>query len=204
MNAEARLLEAARDQAARDSGVAALLAGALDGPLEHRALKPSRLPVVDVLPDCLGLASPATERLTRAVIDAAPRVRWRHTYSPAQVGEAFLAGSGWFNLVSPDGPYVSQTCRVSIGYWAAGLDYPDHAHAPEEIYLVLAGSARFRSDGQVPRTLGPGESWHNPGGVMHGALMVPGPLLAIAYWSGPDLNAPSTLASDPTRAGVAS
>lgn len=192
----AALLAATRDYVARDRSVARLLDGALDRPLVYMPLPPARLPAVDLLPPCGALAAPATARLTEAVLRAAPELCWRHTYTPEQVGDAFLARSGWFNLVSPEGPYVSQTCRISVGYWAEGLDYPDHAHAPEEIYLVLAGAAHFRRHGSLPELRDAGGTWHNPPSVMHGALMEPGPLLAMAFWTGRNLTEKSVLAAE--------
>lgn len=185
----AALLAAVRDYVAGERQLAAFLGGALDAALPYRALEPSTLPAVAALPGCPALAGGRTAALTEAVIAAAPELRWRQSYTAEEVGAGFLANYGWFNLVSPEGPYLSDACRISVGYWGAGLDYPDHAHAPEEIYLVLAGAARFRRAGSAPERVDPGGTYHNPPGVMHGAEMVPGPLLAMAFWTGERLTA---------------
>lgn len=185
----ARVLAETRASVAADPRIAAFIGGALDAELPYRAAEPATLPAVAALPRCRGLAAPATAALTEAVIAAAPELCWRQSYTDDEVGAHFLANYGWFNLVSPDGPYRSEACRVSVGYWGAGLDYPDHRHDPEEIYLVLAGSARFRRAGSPPRPVGPGGTYHNPAGVMHGTAMTPGPLLAMAFWKGERLTA---------------
>ena len=152
------------------------------------------LPVADRLPALMPLAAPATAEITFAVLAAAPHLHWQQSYSEAQVGAHYLANYGWFNLVSPEGPYVAQDFRISVGYWEQGLTYPQHAHAPEEIYCVLAGGATFASDGRAAQTAGAGELIHHAPNQMHGFAMEETPLLAMAFWKGDALTAKPTLA----------
>lgn len=146
------------------------------------------LPVCKLLPATLPLASDATRPAVSALINAAPDLHWRQTYTEADgFSRSWLDNYGWINLISPEGLYVSDQIRVSIGYWGAGQHYDEHSHAPEEVYLVLAGRARFHAEGRDPIDAGPGDTIHHRPHQKHAMDMTPGPLLAAAFWRGADL-----------------
>ena len=108
----------------------------------------------------------------RAVQNTAPFMHWRRSYTEADgFPRTFLDSYGWFDLAGPEGPYTADDLRIMFGYWGQGLHYPDHSHAQEEHYLVLAGSAWFRLADQPFRRLGPGEVFHTPPGEIHAAEM---------------------------------
>ena len=149
---------------------------------------PAYLPVLDLLPAMAGRASDDTAPVVQAIVAAAGYLAWRQTYSEADgFDRAYLDRYGWFDLAGPEGPYTADGVRVMIGYWGQGLRYPDHAHPPEEHYLVLAGSARFRLGGGPWRRLGPGGIFHTPAGAVHSADMGEDALLALSIWRAPDL-----------------
>ena len=131
--------------------------------------------------------------VTAALARAADRLHWQQTYTEAQVGADYLARYGWFNLVSPDGPFLSDTLRLSVGYWGKGLVYPEHWHEPEETYVVLAGNAVFRSEHSGEVRLHPGDTRHHVSNEKHGMTMDQAPLLAAAVWSGRALTRKSVL-----------
>ena len=132
--------------------------------------------------------APETRPVVEALQRAAPFVRWRRSYSLDDgFPKAFLDNYGWFDLAGPDGPYAADDLRIMFGYWGPGLHYPDHSHAQEEHYLVLAGSAWFRLADQPFRRLGPGEVFHTPPGAVHAAEMRDEPLIAMAIWRAEDL-----------------
>lgn len=168
---------------------------ALDG-LVLTCSQPHRLPATDLIAGCARQASAETEALTRAILAAAPHMHWQQSYSEAQVGAQYLANYGWFNLVSPEGPFQSDSLRVSLGYWGKGLRYPRHRHAPEEIYCVVAGGARFETDGRQPIEAAPGDLIHHPSNIWHGMAMDRAPLLAMAFWRGSGLVAISQLEAE--------
>ncbi|WP_050529860.1 dimethylsulfonioproprionate lyase family protein [Pseudaestuariivita atlantica] len=171
---------------------------------DHRLapVTPRDLPATRLLPGALKTAEPPLAPVIRAIVDAAPHVAWRHSYAPTDlgIGAGFLDRSGWFNLIAPSGPFVHPGLRLSIGIWDAGLHYPRHWHAPEEIYLVLSGPATFLSDGRAPRVARPGDTVHHAPNQPHAAQMGDAPLLAAAFWTGRDLEVPSTLAPLPDEA----
>lgn len=133
-------------------------------------------------------SAPLTQPVVEAVQQAAPFVRWRRSYSEDDgFPRAFLDTYGWFDLAGPDGPYTADNLRIMFGYWGRSLHYPDHSHAQEEHYTVLAGSAWFRLQDQPFRRLGPGEVFHTPPGTVHAAEMRDEPLLAMTIWRAEDL-----------------
>lgn len=151
------------------------------------------LSMLEELEACLRLASPATRPLVALLVAQRQKLRWQQSYSSVQgFDRHYLEHYGWINLISPDGPFVDQALRLTIGYWGAGLHYPQHQHAPEEIYCILAGQAVFHSSGQPPRLVGPGDWVHHQSLQPHGIHMTPGPLLALVPWRGTGLTAISS------------
>lgn len=149
---------------------------------------PDPVPAVALLRAELPATTAITDPVARAVQDASPHLRWRRSYSEADgFPKAFLETYGWFDLAGPDGPYAADGLRIMIGYWGPGLRYPDHTHAQEEHYLVLAGTAWFRLRDGPFRRLGPGEVFHTPPGAIHAAEMRDEALLALAIWRAEDL-----------------
>lgn len=132
-----------------------------------------------------------------ALIEAIPKLRWQQTYSEADgFSRDWLDNYGWVNLVSPEGLFLSDEMRISIGYWGAGQHYDEHSHAPEETYLILAGRAQFFSEGREMREAGAGETVHHAPHQKHSMTMTPGPLLAAAFWRGEELLKKSDLGRD--------
>lgn len=195
----ARLYAAAEQLLARLAAEAAPLAtGALPSPSGYRPETLTPLPLMAELAACRDLAAPSTLETVDALLAAAPHLHWRRDYSRADgFSEADLARYGWCQPAGPSGAFVSDAHRLMLGYWGPGFYYPRHWHAPAEVYVVLAGSAVFFADGREDRLCRAGETvWHAPRQI-HGAEMVPGPLLAMGLWWGDDLLAKSTLVDRP-------
>lgn len=152
---------------------------------------PHSLPLIPHLRADPATTSPVTTPLRDALVALCDHVEWRHTYTEAEVGADFLNRYGWFELAGPEtGHYRSQTARLSVAYWGAGLHYPWHHHAAEEIYLVVAGEARFEAEGEAPRTLRAGETQFHRSNQPHAMTTGTSGLLAFVLWRGEALSAP--------------
>ncbi|WP_264210873.1 dimethylsulfonioproprionate lyase family protein [Leisingera thetidis] len=175
--------------AARTEGLA-WFAGRMQG-LPALEVEPHRLPVCGRIAELAASGtqvSAGTASAVAALAAALPALRWQQTYTEADgFSRSWLDNYGWVNLISPEGLFASDEMRLSIGYWGAGQHYDEHSHAPEETYLILAGQARFHSEGRAARDAGPGETIHHAPHQKHAIDMVPGPLLAAAFWRGEDL-----------------
>jgi mannose-6-phosphate isomerase-like protein (cupin superfamily) len=151
-------------------------------PVTHRA------PLCDLLPDCIEKASAQTLPMVKAIIEAVSAIEWQVSYTLEDGFDVhYLANYGWFNLVSPEGPFVSNDFRISFGYWGEGLHYKEHWHEPEEIYVPLSGQALFHSKGVPSRICGPGDTVYNKSNQPHSIDMKPDALLAMAVWRGANL-----------------
>ena len=67
------------------------------------------LPATEQLPALKALAASDTLDLVQALVAAIPHLSWQQTYSREDgFSQQFLDNYCWANLVSPDGPFVSQ------------------------------------------------------------------------------------------------
>ncbi len=151
-----------------------------------RDVPPARYPVVDAI------ASVQTNHQTadfcHALQAAADELHWRQTYREEDgFDRDYLDSYAWCDVAGPEGPADADGIRVMVGYWGQGLVYPDHAHPPDERYLVLGGSAAFRRQSEPYQMLRPGEVFHVPSGTIHSADMRHEGLLALAVWRHEDL-----------------
>jgi mannose-6-phosphate isomerase-like protein (cupin superfamily) len=174
---------------------------ALAGVGTARPLAPQPLPVLAWLPALSALAVPTTRPLLERLAAAAADLAWRQTYRADEVGPAFLARYGWAELVGPAG--VWPTAAARLGFLLLGPEalYPPHAHAAEEIYLVLAGTADWRRGGEPWRPRPPGALVHHPPGLPHATRTADQPLLALYVWWGEDAGGRARIVGTGARSG---
>ena len=55
---------------------------------------------------------------------------------------------------------------------------PDHSHPHEQMGMMISGRLQFTVGG-VTRTLGPGDTWRIPGGVVHRVVAIDGSAVAL-------------------------
>jgi mannose-6-phosphate isomerase-like protein (cupin superfamily) len=148
---------------------------------------PRRLPVLDSLSELALLASVDTRRLAEVAVAAAPGLCWRQTYDGPNVAETFLDRYGWAELLGPYGLFTSD--RTRLGFLLLGTDtlYPAHAHAAEELYLVLAGTADWQKGAEPWQPMPPGTAIHHTPHQPHAMRTTAEPLLAMYLWWGADL-----------------
>jgi quercetin dioxygenase-like cupin family protein len=130
-----------------------------------------------------------------ALVDAVVGAASTLAYSAATVGEAFYENYGWTEFAGVTGPVSSQRLACGVLLLGPQATYPPHRHEAEEIYVPLAGTAKW-SRGN--------ESWHErlPGNVIHHARHEshamqtgPQPLLALYLWRSQNLAQSSHLDS---------
>ncbi len=154
----------------------------------YTPLAPSNLPVQARIKECPGLASERSLPVVQAILNASTCLQWQQSYTSEDGFDAnYLHNYGWFNLISPDGPFVSSTLRISFGFWGEGLHYKEHWHEPEETYVVLAGCAVFHSEGRPSRNCRADDVIQHHSNQRHAIDMRPGPLLVMAIWRGRNL-----------------
>ena len=153
----------------------------------RRDVSAASLPVLRWLTHLEGAAVPATQALVRAVVAAAPELRWRQTYTRAEVGAEFLDNYGWTELAGLTGPVPSQHLACGLLLLGPGTRYPQHRHEADEIYVPLAGTAEWRQGSGDWREQEPGTVIHHARDVPHAMRTATTPLLALYLWLSDDL-----------------
>ena len=129
-----------------------------------------------------------TQPLIDAITASTAHGHWTRTYSEAEVGAHFLETYGYYELFGPNGHFRSPDLRAYVAYWGPGLDYAWHSHAAEEMYVVLAGQARFRSRRQGDAVLGAGQTRVHAGHESHAMVTDGQPVLTYVLWRGAGLS----------------
>jgi mannose-6-phosphate isomerase-like protein (cupin superfamily) len=142
-----------------------------------------------------GSTNEAARPMLAALQSIAQDVEWRLTYTATEVGQHFLDHFGWFELAGPEGHFTSSQARITVGYWGAGLEYPRHNHAAEELYTVVSGEARFMADGQPDLTLRAGDTRYHASDQPHAMITDASPILTLVLWRGAGLADPPRIST---------
>jgi hypothetical protein len=154
---------------------------------ERRSPPPSSVPVLRWLPDVRQSAPMFSAELVGAVVDAAPMLAWRRSYSLATVGEAFYENYGWTEFAGLTGPVSSKRLACGLLLLGPQVTYPPHRHEAEEIYVPLAGTAKWRHSNDFWRERPPGNVIHHARHESHAMRTGPEPLLALYLWRSQNL-----------------
>ncbi len=178
-------LEEAIAQAAPPASSAARTAGKIFAALKTPGAPGDAVPVT--LPVCRhgreavallrGHGSPAA-RLAEALDQLAPSLAWSRRPGAEAAGTDFAAGHANAVVVGPTGLERRQDVRVGISVMAPHIQYPDHRHPPEEVYVVLSPGAWRQGEGPWFEP-GVGGIVHNPPDIVHAMKSGAAPLLAV-------------------------
>ena len=177
---EAAFAAATMNVAARGA-VAKVFAAAIDpGPagsgtgeaLAVTALFPVALKPLVARADALG-------DLALALQDLSADLVWttRKTVGPT-ASAGFATAHANCLLIGPSGMEAREDIWIGISLMAPGTRYPDHDHAPEEVYLVLSPGQFWHGDAAWI-TPGVGGTVHNVPGIRHAMRAQDAPFLAI-------------------------
>ena len=161
--------------------------------LVARPLVARSLPVVASLRGLSRFAAPGTKALVEAVAAEAAKLDWRQTYRKADFGQRFLDNYGWSEWIGQRGAFISDAIACGVLLLGPDTEYPAHSHEAEELYLPLAGRARWRSGEADWRLRSPGILIHHPSWTSHAMRTAREPLLAAYLWRGGDLSAKSRI-----------
>jgi len=116
-----------------------------------------------------------------AVKDAA---FWRETYKDTNIGEEFLNRFGCYELFGWEGHFHCQETRGFMVYSSGDLYYPWHHHPAEEMYFILAGEAKFATEGNTAKMLKPGDTVFHAENQPHNMQTLDRGVLAWVQWRG--------------------
>jgi quercetin dioxygenase-like cupin family protein len=189
------LLDATRDAIATSGALpepAARLSDRIFGALGHATSgvgdgHGDRLPVCVHLAEAIAearAAGPAIARVADALAAIEPSLQWKRRPNAERAGRHFADNHANTVIVGPAGLEPRDDVLIGVSLMAPQLQYPDHHHPPEEIYLVLS-AGRWRQEARPWHEPGPGGVVFNPANVVHAMHSGDTPLLAIwCLWTG--------------------
>ncbi len=186
------------------SGVKSFLAGfddrdarsftaGVDWSMPARTLSPRPLPCLVHLDRAAAIAGAGSQPLVRFLRDHAADFHWGQTYTSADFGENFIDNYGWLEVFGTRGHFASDTIAGGFLILGPHIEYPDHHHVAEELYIPLTGATEWRMDDQPWRRRAAGEIIHHASNVSHAMRTGSEPLLAFYLWRGGPLAARSTV-----------
>lgn len=164
------------------------IAAALATPAPRRARPGNVLPVCDHLGAALAVETGDTglDALLAAFRAIEPDLEWTRRASYDETASAnFPDGHGNAMILGPAGLENRTDVWLGVSLLAPSVRYTDHAHAPEETYLVLS-EGEFQHGDSDWFTPGIGGSFYNPPWIKHAMRSGPAPLFAFwALWVDP-------------------
>jgi len=152
-----------------------------------RSGKGARLAVARFMPAAVAAARQGPfGAIAEAFAAVEPSSDWvqNPNYGGDAVGAAFLDNYGYVEFVGPGRAYESPTLLTGFLMLGPGTHYPDHGHAAEEIYHVVAGRARWWREDLGWRDEPAGAAIHHVPHQRHAMRAGNDPLLALYCWSG--------------------
>lgn len=149
---------------------------------------PRRRPVCRHLSEALATARSGPAPVAR-VADAFAALEPSLAWKPRAAGGPF-ASDNWpeghanATIVGPGGLEIRNDLSIGASLLAPRVRYPDHRHAPEEVYLVLS-PGRFRHGASDWFEPGIGGTLYNEPSIGHAMASDDAPLLALwCLWNG--------------------
>lgn len=186
------------------SGVQSFLAGfdeqaaqsfvaSIDWSMPARELVPRGLPCLVHLDRAAEIAGEEGRALVAQLRDHAGRFRWGQTYTSADFGQKFIDNYGWLEVFGTRGHFANDGVAGGFLVLGPGIEYPDHHHMAEELYIPLTAGTEWRMGDQPWRRRAAGEVIHHDSNVSHAMRTGDEPLLAFYLWRGGPLAVRSTV-----------
>jgi hypothetical protein len=156
---------------------------ALERPGVRREGPGSKLPVCQHLDTALAIEPgfPSLRRLIERFKGIEPQLEWcRRTAYDGTASENFVDGHANAMIIGPGGLEQRKDLWLGVTLMAPNVRYPDHDHAPEEVYLVLSRGEFQQGEGGW-FSPGIGGSFYNVPGIKHAMRSVNTPL--FAFWA---------------------
>ena len=137
--------------------------------------------------DWAALASDNSRNLVSAFAAAKHDLPWHVPYAGVPLaGPGFATGASATGRIGPISP-VRSDCLAS-GFFAVGpgVDYFDHQHEPEELYIPVAGRAEYWSESGGWHVAGPDDVMVHPQWEWHAMKTSDQPVLIFWAWLGPE------------------
>ncbi|MEM6663338.1 MAG: dimethylsulfonioproprionate lyase family protein [Pseudomonadota bacterium] len=133
----------------------------------------------------MGAGSVRSDPLVRMVQAALPDLSWGTAYDgdPA-AGDGFAERAAATFVFGGKGPFGARDVMAGIFVVGPRVRYFDHAHGPEELYLPIAGRARYWSASKGWRMAGPDDVIVHEPWEWHAMETQDEPVLILWSWLG--------------------
>jgi len=172
---------------------AAGFAAAIDWAMPARLVDAKSLPCLGHLDRLAAVAGDREHGLVGSLSRHRNSLRWGQTYTTADFGRRFIDNYGWMELFGTRGHFENREVAGGFLILGPGIEYPDHHHVAEELYVPLAGHAEWRKGEGAFLPRAAGEVIHHPSRVNHAMRTAAEPLLALYLWRGGPLAEKSTV-----------
>ena len=102
--------------------------------------------------------------------------------------ESARSHTPYSQLIGPTGLIKHQSFRVGLFALIPDIDYADHAHPADEVYIVLAGSGSWSLDGGPFQVKRAGDIIEIPSMMTHAMRTGTTPALTVYSWTGDDVS----------------
>lgn len=157
--------------------------GAWPDDLEPADLPPREVPATRLVSAFPQESPSPTGELAEAIAATAHLASWKRTYTEEEVGADFRNRYAYYELFGPTGHFRSERLRGYVAYWDTGLSYDWHSHQAEELYLVLAGGAKFWTDADEAYATA-GQTRFHASWQPHAMVTAEQPILTFVLWRG--------------------
>jgi hypothetical protein len=175
----------------------------IDWSMARRDLAPRPLPCLSHLHRTAVIAPPPGHALTALLCDHGRDLHWGQTHAAGDFGQNFLDNYGWLELFGTRGHFANDRMAGGFLILGPGIEYPDHHHVAEELYVPLTGGTCWRMGEGAWRLRQAGEVIHHASNVSHAMRTGDEPLLAFYLWRGGPLAARSTITGTANPGGEA-
>lgn len=122
-------------------------------------------------------------KLMEAFAQAVPAFAWREP--PQKDAGNYLVGRSAGNvIIGPEGAFPCDDLRFGAFMISAHTVYPLHAHAAEELYIVIGGAGRWWIADAPYSPRKPGDVVHIPSWTPHAIRTDDEPVLTLWVWMG--------------------
>ncbi|MGB7285936.1 MAG: dimethylsulfonioproprionate lyase family protein [Salaquimonas sp.] len=182
------LLDAFRDYLSlRDEPIVHEWLDRFDWKLSERNLLPNPLYAMRHVKETEAHTGKTEARLVRSFIEYADRLHWMQSYKPEDFGQYFTDNYAHVELIGTKGHFASNEIAAGIVQYGPDIDYPNHWHVAEEIYIPLTGNGLWSSDNEPYLARKAGEFVFHESNMPHAIKTDDTPMLALWVWRGGDL-----------------
>ena len=126
-------------------------------------------------------------RLVKSFIEHLSKLQWLQSYKPEDFGSYFTDNYAHVELIGMRGHFMSDKIAAGFVLYGPQVDYPNHWHVAEEIYIPLTGTGFWSSDNADYINHKAGEFIFHESNMPHAIKCEDKPMLALWIWHGGDL-----------------